>query len=224
MERNLRLICDRHRRCFAGILCVVDLDAEPELILDWLSGFLPPEIDFLLPIVTRDKALSSDDGSTYALWLGRAFRHWLGLFPAMRVRLFEELATRLLATPKSTRPFFDPSEVCVIEADGSLHMDDSLRVIDNAYTDLGLSLSQCSLDSAEQHPKLEQLRREIRTLPDPCAGCEHALSCHGGFPVHRYSAQRSFNNPSWMCESMKNLFRDLSLALSIKFREAIPHA
>src|SRR5262249_28499915 len=85
---------DPFRRLFTGLLCTIDLTADPIATFEALAEHQPPIIDFLLPHgnwTTRPKGREPDPASTpYADWLIAVFDHWYAN-PVTRIRFFEEI-------------------------------------------------------------------------------------------------------------------------------------
>ena len=67
-----------YREIYAGLLCTIDLRADPVASYRVLAALDPPAVDFLLPHATWDNPPpGSGDGRTpYADWIARAFDAW----------------------------------------------------------------------------------------------------------------------------------------------------
>ncbi|MFJ8628291.1 FxsB family cyclophane-forming radical SAM/SPASM peptide maturase [Kitasatospora sp. NPDC093550] len=210
---------DRHRELFAGLLCVVDLAADPVETYEALLEFAPPRLDLLLPHGTwlapppglRRRAVpgappSGVEPAPYGEWLIAAFDRW---YDAPRretgVRLFEELAVLLLGGRAASEAVgLTPVDLVVVEADGSIEQADSLKVAYDGAPGTGLDVWRHGFADAAAHPAFRARQRGLAGLGPVCSGCPLARVCGGGLYAHRWAGD-GFGHPSVYCADLGRL-------------------
>ncbi|MGW2252314.1 FxsB family cyclophane-forming radical SAM/SPASM peptide maturase [Kitasatospora sp. NPDC001660] len=216
-----------HRELFAGLLCVVDLAADPVATYEALLEFAPPRLDLLLPHATWRaqpagvrRALpsappSGREPAPYGEWLIAAFDRW---FDAPRretgVRLFEELAVLLLGGRAASEAVgLAPVDLVVVEADGAIEQADSLKAAFDGAAATGLDVWRHGFADAVAHPGFRARQRGLDGLGQVCAACPLARVCGGGLYAHRYAGDGSgggFGHPSVYCADMDRLIRHMA--------------
>lgn len=203
VERSLALLTsERFRKLFSGFLCVIDPGAEPSRVLDYLLQFQPPVIDFLLPLLNHERPPAGRSGQ-FAEWLISCFDHWFNLDTPTRVRTFDTLMTRLLS-PR-TALALQQSAALIIETDGSLEADDTLKTAFPGAAVLGYDIFRHGLEEVAVDPRVAALQGRSSELAPECQRCELVSACGGGHLSHRYSKARGFLNPSVYCTDLQAL-------------------
>jgi uncharacterized protein len=194
---------------YAGLLCTIDLRNNPVQTYEALVDFGPPRIDFLLPHGTWDQPPPgrAPDGkdAPYAQWLIEIFDSWYPE-PRTRVRIFEEIMQLLLGgTSNSEAVGLAPARMVVIETDGSIAQEDTLRVAYDGAPSTGLHVTRNSLDVALGLPEIAARQIGERGLAAQCGACRIHRVCGGGLYSHRYRAGTGFANPSVYCPDLMAL-------------------
>jgi uncharacterized protein len=194
------------RHLYSGLLCAVDLRNDPVRTYRALVDFNPPAIDFLLPHGTWAQPppeRTPDPASTpYADWLIEVFRHWYPK-PQTRVRLFEEIMHLLLGGASDSEIVgLAPARMVVIETDGSVEQEDTLKIAFAGAPATGLHLASDPLDAALLLPQLAARQIGLRALPAQCRACPVRTVCGGGLYSHRYRKGSGFFNPSVYCPDL----------------------
>jgi uncharacterized protein len=212
VARAVRLLASPpYRRLFGGLLCTIDLDADPVATYEELLAFDPPAIDLLLPHGNwsepppgRDTAAAA---APYADWLITLFDKWYsspGRPPD--IRLFQEIIYLILGGASNTEAIgLTPSSLLVIETNGSMEQVDTLKSAYHGAAATGLHVADHPLDVALQHPSIvaRQLGRDA--LADECQRCPVMRVCGGGYYPHRYRRGSGFRNPSVYCPDLMRL-------------------
>ncbi len=217
-EAGLRLLTSApYRALFTGLLCTIDLAADPVATYRELLRHRPPTVDFLLPHGNwsapppgRDPARQHD--TPYADWLIRIFDRWYGAAERPSgIRLFDDLISLMLGgrgTVEGTG--LAPVDYIVVETDGTLTLDDALRAAYPGAGDTGLHLARDPFDAALPLPGLTARRSGAAGLAAECRRCPLVQVCGGGHHVHRYRADGSgFANPSVYCADLQTLIRHI---------------
>lgn len=225
--RGLRLLA-RHPACYAGVLCVVDLDQDPVETYESLLDFAPPAIGLLLPLANWSAPPPGHHppGTPYADWLLAVFeRWWQDRALRTRIRMFEEIIALLLGLPAATETLgLAPATTAVIETDGSLEQADSLKSAYEGAAATGMSVHRHSFDQFLDHPGLAARQLGLDALAADCRACELVAVCGGGHYPHRYRAGEGFRRPSVYCADLQVLIRHIAAALHRAAVTARPRA
>jgi uncharacterized protein len=204
-----RLAQPSFRHLFSGILCTIDLRNDPVATYEALAAFEPPRIDFLLPHGTwaapPPGRIPGGVDTPYADWLITVFDHWYPS-PATSVRLFEDAMHLILGGASSTEVIgLAPSQMVVIETDGSIEQADTLKSTYHGAPQTGLHIARDSLDAAMILPGMVARQLGARALSTECRECRIYRVCGGGHYAHRYRPGSGFSNPSVYCPDLMRL-------------------
>ncbi|ULR51846.1 FxsB family cyclophane-forming radical SAM/SPASM peptide maturase [Streptomyces deccanensis] len=205
----------RHRHLFAGILCTIDLRNDPVAVHDALAALAPPRVDFLLPHATWDEppARPAEDtaGTAYARWLLAVHDRWTATGRSMDVRVFDSVLRTLRGESSLTESLgLAPTDLAVIETDGTFEQADSLKTAHDGAPATGLDVFGNSLDEVAAHPGIVARQQGLDGLAEQCRACPVVRSCGGGLYAHRYRSDGSgFRNPSVYCSDLLSLITDL---------------
>ncbi|MGW3648480.1 FxsB family cyclophane-forming radical SAM/SPASM peptide maturase [Streptomyces sp. NPDC000878] len=246
VARALRLLSDGpYRPLYAGVLCAIDLTADPVETYEALLEFSPPRLDLLLPHATwhtpppglpaRTTPPRTPPGTVpeepvpYARWLCTVFDHWYGA-PSRRtgIRLFEEISVLLLGgTASSESVGLAPVDLVVVETDGTIEQADSLKVTYPGAPATGLDVFGHTFADAARHEAFRARQRGRADLAPVCAACPRAAVCGGGLYAHRYhpgAAPTPFAAPSVYCQDLAALIDHIAGRLSEDVPELVASA
>ncbi|QXJ21208.1 FxsB family radical SAM/SPASM domain protein [Actinomadura graeca] len=202
------------RGLFAGLLCVVDLDADPIDTYESLLRHAPPAIDLLLPHASWSRRPAGPPGA-YADWLIPIFDRWFGA-PVREtgVRLFEEIINVLLGGGSAVEGVgTSPAAMIVVETDGRIEQSDILASTYEGAADLGLDVVRDDFEAALHHPATVVRQLGTAGVPADCAPCLWAGTCGGGLYAHRYRAGSGFDHRSVYCTDLDHLFGHVRASL-----------
>ncbi|GAB4033915.1 radical SAM protein [Spirosoma jeollabukense] len=199
-------------RYHPGVLVVIDPTTQPEAFLEHFVGMNVQSLNLLLPDGTHHKLpphhYPDKRRTPYGDWLIRLFDAWL-LIPSatrLRIRFFQQIMNLILGFIETTEAIGRIRALfLVIETDGSIEAEDSLKVCQPRITKEGMHLRTHSLESALAAPLIAQCAESHRTLPTACRRCPVREVCGGGFLVHRYHPVSGFDNPSVYCHDLLKL-------------------
>ena len=194
---------------YSGLLCAVDLRNDPVRTYQALVGFGPPKIDFLLPhgtwVVPPPGRVPDPASTPYADWLIEVFEHWYPK-PLTRIRLFEEIMQLLLGGVSDSEIVgLAPARMVVIETDGSVEQEDTIKIAFDGAPATGLNLARDSLDAVLLLPQIAARQIGVRALSAQCRACPVQAICGGGLYSHRYREGTGFANPSVYCPDLMAL-------------------
>jgi uncharacterized protein len=217
-------------RYYPGVLAVIDPLSNPRQFLEQLLRLEVRVLNLLLPDGTHHVPPPHlPPGTTqtpYADWLIGLFDAWFAMPAARRprIRFFQEIISLILG--------FDTSAVAlgrtdnlflVIETDGCIEAEDSLKVCQHGITKEGMHVRLHSLDEALDAPLIARCAETPPRLPTACQRCPIGDVCGGGFIVHRYHPGSGFDNPSVYCRDLMKLIthiqNQLITSLPVSFVE-----
>lgn len=210
-----------YRHLYEGILCTVDILNDPLAVYEALKAEEPPRIDLLLPHATWDtpppRPLDPESGlplpTAYADWLLRIYERWTRDGKPFGIRIFDSVTSMLAGGPSQTESLgLEPSDLLVIETDGSIEQVDSLKIAFEGAPATGLSVLDSDLNTASRHPGVASRRRGLDGLSAQCRACPVVNTCGGGFYPHRYRSGSGFGNPSVYCADLLRLIEYITQA------------
>ena len=210
VESGLNLLKDK--KCFSGILCVIDVNASPIDVWRYLSDFKPPIIDFLLPHANWSNLPEHHNKKQFEKfgdWLIKIFDDWYnGYNSHVRIRLFEEIIKRLLGEHGTLETLgIEPIGLVTISQNGMYEQVDTMKSVHEGAHLLGMSVNEYSLNDLMTNNHITSRQNGIEGLSNTCKQCEIVNVCGGGYYPHRYSSNGGYENPSVYC---KDLFKLIS--------------
>ncbi|WP_200302511.1 radical SAM/SPASM protein FxsBH, inactivated beta-hydroxylase extension form [Streptomyces adelaidensis] len=201
-----------YRHLYQGLLCTVDVANDPVAVHDALTALAPPRIDYLLPHSTWDSPPpGAGQGTPYADWLLKIFDRWEEQGRPMPVRTFDSVLSTLRGGPSLTEALgLAPSDLAVVETDGTFEQADSLKTAYEGAPATGYDVFRHSFEEFAGHPGVRARQLGVEGLSDTCRGCPVVESCGGGLYAHRYSDERGFDNPSVFCADLRALIEGIA--------------
>ncbi|MER7281510.1 FxsB family cyclophane-forming radical SAM/SPASM peptide maturase [Dactylosporangium sp. NPDC000244] len=195
------LMRPEHAEIYGGLLCTIDIDNDPDEVLEGLLGFRPPRVDLLLPHGNwTNPPPHHDRPLAYARWLIRVFDRWYDQRPEpTRIRMFESIIARLFGLPSQTEAFGgEQLGIVTVETDGAYEQSDALKTTAEGGPATGLSVTGHSFDDVLEHLAVAAPYR----LSQQCRSCPVVSVCGGGLRAHRYAEETGFDNPSVYCQDL----------------------
>ncbi|MFE7763564.1 radical SAM/SPASM protein FxsBH, inactivated beta-hydroxylase extension form [Streptomyces sp. NPDC057438] len=218
-DRVLRAIellrLPEHRHLYQGLLCTVDVANDPVAVHDALASLDPPRIDYLLPHSTWDTPPPGHEpgrpATPYADWLLKVFDRWEEQGRPMPVRTFESVLSTLRGGPSLTEALgLAPSDLAVIETDGTFEQADSLKTAYEGAPATGYDVFRHGFAEFAEHPGVRARQLGIAGVSETCRRCPVVESCGGGLYAHRYSSEKGFDNPSVFCGDLRALVEGIA--------------
>ena len=213
-----RIGAPRHRQSFAGFLCTIDLENDPVTVYEALMDLDPPRVDFLLPHATWDDPPPRPAGldhvpAPYADWLIRVFERWTADGCLTPIRIFDSIRSALAGHGSLTQALgTEPSDLAVVETDGAIEQEDSLKIAYDGAPATGFDIVHHSFDDALEHVGFAARRVAREGLCETCRRCEVLDICGGGLYAHRYRSANGFDNPSVHCADLLTLIKHVQAA------------
>ncbi|MGW3665878.1 radical SAM/SPASM protein FxsBH, inactivated beta-hydroxylase extension form [Streptomyces sp. NPDC005141] len=195
-----------YRHLYSGLLCTVDVANDPVAVHDALASLHPPRIDYLLPHSTWDSPPNrpADSPTGYADWLLRIFDRWDGQGRTVGVRTFESVLSTLRGGPPLTEAMgLAPSDLAVVETDGTFEQADSLKTAYDGAPSTGYDVFRHTFAEFARYPGVRARQLGLAGVSATCRRCPVIESCGGGLYAHRYSTGHGFANPSVFCGDLR---------------------
>lgn len=197
-----------NRALFAGVLCTIQLAADPLRVWASLLDLGTPAVDFLLPHGTWSNpppGLTPGGSDTpYADWLVPIFDVWFDApLQLAGVRIFEDILNLVLGGTDSHESIgLAPARSVIIETDGAYEQVDSLKAAYDGATATGLNVFDNALDELLRLPDIIARQLGLAALSDTCRSCSLVRTCGGGLYPHRFRDGSGFRNPSVYCSDL----------------------
>lgn len=214
LEQKLALLTQpEYVKLFAGFLCVVNPEADPVRTVDYLLGFKPRMIDFLLPLNNHDsrptrKPAGREHATPYGDWLINTFDRWISSGSETRIRYFNSMIQMIFGASTSVESLgLLPVDLVVVETNGDIEGVDSLKSAFEGAPRLGFSVLRDTFDTVATDMAVRTRQLGLDGLCTTCQTCDVVGVCGGGYYPHRYSKANGFQNPSVYCSDIMKLAR-----------------
>ena len=210
-------------RLFTGVLAVVDPSSSPCDVYNALKATGAPGFDLLYRDGNRSQLPHGKEffsSTEFGKWMCALLDIYVRDATPPRIRVLDDMMRIILGgRGRKEGVGLNDYEIVVIETDGSVTKNDTLKVAHHAadrfertvsVLDGGLSAFLTSSDVETYYA----LQRPTSSL---CAACADLTVCGGGMPAHRWSDENGFNNPTVFCEDQKLLIASMRRLLSTEF-------
>lgn len=188
---------------FKGVLCVIDLNACPEMLYDHFLSLGIKNIDFLLPLRNHHTPLYYSHLKTeYYEWLKPIFLRYIDDDDdSISIRLFDSIIDLLIGSSEPMCSIrHSAMDIINIDTDGSIQLVDDLRICGDGFVDLELNVESNALVDFFNTNKVKKLYSYEINLPSKCKKCEYLNICGSGGHAFRYKGDNSFDEVSIYCQ------------------------
>jgi uncharacterized protein len=222
IEQNLKLISSqKFQSLLQGVLCVVNVEADPKQVLDYFFELKTPMIDVLIP---DDNYERLPLGKTVNLnstlmgnWLVKAFDHWYHSNEEVSIRYFENIIKLILGSSSNIETVgTSPADFIIVETNGDIELLDSLKGSFEGATKIGVDVYRNSFDEVAGLAEIRSRQVGIEALCKTCKDCPIVNICGGGYLPHRYSSDNGFDNPSVYCSDLKMIINHIYETVSVE--------
>jgi len=197
------------RELLSGLLSVVDLASDPEVVYRFFKSTGTPSVDFLYRDGNHDTwpmGKTSLLSTEYGDWMVRMLDVYLGDPAPIRIRLLDDMM-RLLLGGRSVKEGVGHDEygILVVETDGTITKNDTLKSADGSDHFAQTWSVDDDLRALVASPEFVAYHQAQRPSASECLSCSDLRICGGGMPTHRWSSARGLENPSVFCADQKRL-------------------
>lgn len=207
VERALELCLAWSRSdLFAGVLAVANPTVNGASVVRHFFDLGVRQLDLLMPDGTHERrpvGLPTFSQGDLLRYYTEAFDEWIALGRAdFSVRIFRIFIEGMMGRRPSLDAFGgDISGMAVIESDGTLQLDDVLRLCGTDIAATGLDVDRHSFADFIDYANTVL---DVST-PAPCQSCRAFGSCGGGYLPHRWDGV-DFDRPSVHCATLLGLY------------------
>ena len=202
---------------FSGFLSVVNLNTEPSDVLDFLSQYEPYQIDLLQPFANyNNPPIPSKTKYKFGDWMIKAFTYWNEnkRLSKIKIRYFEDAIFSIIKNESRSDWFgLKPPGYVIVATDGNYEGLDTLKVADKSVRVTEKNVINSSIDDFIMSEANKIRLGGLSMLPDDCKNCQIKKWCSGGYLPTRFSSENGYNNRSYYCSDLKNLFDHINIWL-----------
>jgi uncharacterized protein len=204
-----------------GLLCVIDIGADPVATYNHFKQLQSDNVDFLLPDANYEKpplTFVTSDETPFGDWLIKIFDQWSIDKERISIRFFRNIMQSILGKNIGSDMLGQGNnEVLVIETNGDIESVDVLKICGHGFTKTDANIKNTDLDEALTTPLARLYNLSHINLPEKCISCPVNDICGGGYLPHRYSAENGFNNPSVYCHDLMKLITHIQNMIISQF-------
>jgi uncharacterized protein len=200
-----------------GALCVIDPQADGAAVYRYIVHEVGlTNLDFLYPHMNWDN-YSEDTLNGVTRFLSGAFSEWKKDPTKAKVRTFERAINLLRRGRVPDGPFPVGHVVIVIESDGTISPEESLRqASDDRVTQL--TIFKDRMADLLRDPQFGGVLAASMTPSTECHGCALLNSCASGFGIgrigQRYESASYFSKRPVYCDTFEHMMVDAARALT----------
>lgn len=194
-----------------GLLSVINPEASGgETYHHFVHDLGVTEMSFLTPDWTWDSPLDISVVPGVERFLVSALDAWLAdKNPKVSIRVFSELLaaladSRAMAEVHTFRD--DYRNIISVSSNGDLGPEDTLKVLDARFSDMGLNVATHNLSDLINSDVWREQADASRVRPSACNGCGCWRICKAGRPINRFSSHARFDNPSLYCNGLQEVY------------------
>lgn len=201
---------------FSGILAVVNPFSNPSDIYYHLKMISPESIDFLYRDGNIDKLPFGKNGlysTEYGQWMCRLIDIYLTDKNPPRIRVIDDLFKLSMGgRPQKEGLGSNDFSIVIIDTDGSIKKNDTLKSsYDGAdFFEKSWNIKTDQLVEVVQTDDFKSHAQKQLKICQQCSECQYFSICGAGMPLHRYSKENGYQNPSVYCEDQKMLIQKIA--------------
>ncbi|MDP1558638.1 MAG: cyclophane-forming radical SAM/SPASM peptide maturase YhhB [Nitrosomonas sp.] len=212
---------------FAGLLAVIEPKSNPVEIYNFFKSTGTKNVDFLYRDGNHDKlpyGKASFDSSEYGTWLQGLVDIYLKDKNPIKIRILDDYI-RLILGGRSIKEGTGITDfgIVVIDTDGTITKNDTLKSnfsrADRFSEQLNIKTHELvDVFKSEEFALSHMLQRPTS---EKCKTCQELYVCGGGMPLHRWSANSEYNNPSVYCRDQLHIINHIRAKLQHILNENI---
>ena len=190
---------------------MIDPDSEPVEVYEFLKSLDAPSIDFLCRDGNHSRLPSgkaSLDSTEYGSWLCRLLDIYLADARPPRIRLLDDMIKLFLGgSGQKEGVGVTDFGILVIDTNGTITKNDTLKSCFEGADrfDQDWSVHKHRLTDLIASTQFEDSHALQRPTSPTCLSCPDLHVCGGGMPLHRWSDESGYDNPSVYCSDQKLL-------------------
>ena len=212
---------------FAGILAVVDPTSDPSEVYSFFRELDIPSLDFIYKDGNHSRLPSgktSFSSTEYGIWMKELFKLYVSDPKPIQIRLLDDLVKSTLGGSGTKEGVgLTDYAILTIDTDGSITKNDTLK---SSYDGADRFAEPWSVHSDRLIDIVNtDVFREAQLMQRPqssiCLQCDELAVCGGGMPLHRWSDDTGYCNPSIYCADQKVLIEQVRSFVSTTLSDCI---
>ena len=190
---------------YAGVLAVIDPESDPHDVYSSLKSLDAPSIDFLYKDGNHSRlpiGKDSFESTEYGQWLIALLDIYLVDPNPPRIRFLDDMI-KLVLGGYSTKEGLGCVDygIIVIDTDGRVSKNDTLKSSFKGADHFSQpwSVHTHELVDILNSPEFSEYHALQKPTASACLSCVELSVCGGGMPLHRWSAENGYDNPSVYC-------------------------
>ena len=198
---------------FSGILSVIDPLSDAKEVYHFLKNLGAPSLDFLYRDGNHSSypfGKASFETTEYGTWLSQLLDAYLADSDPVRIRLLDDLM-RLSLGGVGIKEGIGITDfgIAIVDTDGSISKNDTLKSTTNGADrfEENWSVHSHRLSDIFKTTEFDNYHLIQRPSSSTCKSCPELSVCGGGMPLHRWSSEGLFDNPSVYCNDQKAVIK-----------------
>lgn len=205
---------------FTGVLAVIDPTTSPREVYDALKATGAPGFDLLYRDGNHSRlpfGKASHASTEFGTWMCGLLDVYVRDPAPPRIRVLDDMMRLILGgCGRKEGVGLNEYGIVVIETDGSISKNDTLKVAHRAADRFGRTASVLggglrALLASDDFDAYQSSQRPTSPL---CAACPDLTVCGGGMTAHRWSEDNGFDNPTVFCEDQRLLIAEMRRLLA----------
>lgn len=191
------------------VLTVCNPETSPDELCDYFVNYLcVKNFDVLTPNFTFDDGRNGLVKSIADYYI-RLFDIWYDTYAAMgiKIRILRSLVKAVIGAHSGIQGIGQNATLATVEIlpNGAIEPHDVLRIGGNKLVRTECNVFTNELTDVLKEPAWLSAFRAAQNPAPECLTCEYFFACGGGDVMHRYSAERGYDNPTVYCNDMKRM-------------------
>ena len=206
----------RQAEFFRGVLAVIDPHSDPTAVYDFFKSLKVPSVDFLLRDGNHDRlpyGKRSFESREYGRWMACLWELYVADPEPTPIEFLDNLVRGMFGAETTKEGSGMTSYgILVVETDGGITKNDTLK---NSFDGADLfsqdwSIHRNSFSEVTGSAEYLHYVASQQTRHRECLECQLLPACGGGMMLHRWSADKGYDNPSVYCRDQKYLFNRIA--------------
>lgn len=203
---------------YAGLLSVIDPASNPVEVYDSLKALGSKSLDFLYRDGNHTNlpyGKESFASTEYGEWLAQLLDIYISDAEPVKIRFLDDILRIALGGLGTKEGLGDNFYgIAIIETDGTISKNDTLKSNFSGADkfDKKWSIKSDRLSHIFSTPSFAEYYKLQHPTSKDCNACDYLTICGGGMPLHRWSKEDGYSNPSVYCSDQKLL---ITRAISI---------
>lgn len=205
-----------------GLISVIDINTNPIDVYNHYKSIGARVVSLLLPDNTHD-TFDKNESGLYGKWFNDLFREWYFDTDKTKPEIWplKHILSLILGMEKMGNELYGNTNnnTLIIETDGSIEVNDPLRVCRNGFTKNDFSVYKNNINDIYEDNLAKLYYSSHTNTCYTCENCSLYQVCGGGYILNRYSSRNGFDNPSIYCTDIVSIITHIQNIIFNEFPE-----